>query len=504
MNRKHPCIVGIDIGTSHVTACAFDQRGRLIVHASEPMPTLTYGGGLAEHNPEALWQTVVNTLKHAVDNIPLEYEVVALSLATLGEAGLPLDSEKRPLRNIIAWYDMRALDQVRWWLAAAGGYAIYKITGLTVDTYYGVNKLMWIRENEPDIYQKTRYWLSLFDYIILRLTDVIVTEFTIATRTMLVDLRKQNWSEELINLAGLKQDMFPKILPSGSIVGSLSSDAAREIGLVGGIPVVAAGQDHLCSAFIARGGTRFVVDSTGTAEALLVPSLEAKLDEAAFKAHITCRPDIVPGNFLFSARIGMTGNLLKWALESLLSCNQPKQLEDMLAQIGPNRRFSGIICLPTFGRGISPHWALEHAPGVLYGLTTLHSRSDILQGILEGIGFALLNNIEWFENTWGIRIEQLIAEGGSTRSSVLTQIKSDITGRMIEAVEISQPTALGAAMIAASSVGLYQSLENAARAVELPKIRYFPDMDQHPVYQDAYEKGYKKVLSALEPVMLGN
>ena len=352
--RSRTLLIGIDLGTSSIKVGAFDLRGRTMALKRSQTPTRRTPDGRAEHNPEALWRVTLALLKQVAEALPRRMRVEAIACASVGEAGVALDAAGDAVRPAIAWFDARSGEQARFWEREGGMAAINRITGQPIDPHYGVNKLLWIRENEPSAFAKTRKWLSLADYIVLRLTGVYATDRSLASRTMLFDQRLLVWSSELLSLAELDPDLMPDVYVGGTRIGGLLPTVAAETGLCGGTPVALGGQDRLCGALAARGGNATPVDSTGSAEAIVLPVrtyVERTAEEAGF---VSCYADIVPDQYIFSARVGYAGALVDWMRRELLGVEQEGgetiAAEDLEAGIRMPLQYSGLLVYPSFGR----------------------------------------------------------------------------------------------------------------------------------------------------------
>ncbi|HUU62084.1 MAG TPA: FGGY family carbohydrate kinase, partial [Acidimicrobiia bacterium] len=259
------CLIGIDAGTTSARAAAFTPDGRLLALARRPTPTDRPRPDWAEHDADALWSVVAAALREVSEALPADAEVAGIAPATVGEAGLPVDGAGRALRPIIAWFDARATGYARAWEETIGAARVYALTGQTLDGLFGANKIMWVRDHEPEVWARTAAWLSTEDWLLFCLTGQVATDYSMAARTMLFDRDRGKWSAELLAAAGLDARLMPPVLPSGSVLAGLSAEAAAATGLPVGTPVVMGGHDHLCAAFVARGGGPVPIDSTGTA-----------------------------------------------------------------------------------------------------------------------------------------------------------------------------------------------------------------------------------------------
>jgi xylulokinase len=504
-----PVLVGIDVGTSSIKVGAFDDRGGLLALRRGPTPTNRLGGGRVEHDAGALWLVTSSLLRDLVTELGDASQIAGLAVASVGEAGVPVDAQGRTLRPAIAWYDTRAGAEATWLAARVGAARINRITGQSLDPHYGLSKLLWVRANEPAVFRATRRWLSIADFIVLQLTGEIVTDPTLASRTLAWDQRAQAWSAELLAEADLDPNLFPRVVQSGSRVGRVRAEAATHTGLLAGTVVASGGHDRLCGAYAVRSGSMTLVDSTGSAEAVVVPVAEFVERTAEEAGHVACYADVVPGQFVLSARVGYAGALVDWfrrlVADPAVGESAPKDAApddlaalDTLTQLIPTPLdLSGLMVYPSFGRVVTPVWDPRTAPGVIQGLTLAHGRGHVFQALLEGSCYSLRRNLEWLRELGAAPGGVLRVEGGATRNPVWMQLKADITGDVVEAVALPEPTALGAALLAGVGAGVYADHRAAGLAVDVSHVTWLPDSARSDRFDRAYRTGYLPLADSL-------
>ena len=492
-------LLAVDVGTSSVKVVAFDASGHLLAKRRAETPTERSSGGLAEHDVDHLWAVVTELTSQVVADLD-GFRVEALATTSVGESSAPLDDQGEAVRPAIAWYDPRGAAEADWWATEVGNDVVYRTTGQAVDAHYGVNKLMWLREHEPESFARTRHWLSLADLVAYRMCGVYATDFTLASRSMCFDQRRLDWSDNLLNLAHLDRSLLPPAHPSGTKIGAVTSDAASATGLQTGTPVVTGGHDRLCAAFASRGRELLPVDSTGSAEALIVPVQHYVERNAAEAGSIACYADVVPGQYVFSARIGYAGALVDWYRREVLGVVPDAGHLAVDAEINWPLSFSGLLCYPSFGRVLPPAWDEAAAAGAILGLTLGHRQSQILQALIEAVGYSLRGNLDWLGRLVGRDIRSLRAEGKLTMSRVWMQLKADVTGRRIEALRLDEATALGAALLAGVGCGLYADHGAAGDAVERVITTWAPTPGLAATYADVFEHGFVRLATLVGEV----
>jgi len=422
-------------------------------------------------------------------------------VTSVGESAVALDGQARPVRPAIAWFDSRGEPQAAWWSREVGPARVAQISGQVLDAHYSVNRLMWLREQEPDSYARVRHWLSLGDLAILRLCGELATDFSLASRTMVFDQRRLDWSDQLLDAAGLQRSLFPPAAVGGTRVGSVTAEASAATGLPVGTPVVLGGHDRLCAAFASRGRELLPVDSTGSAEALVMPVAGYIERDPATAGFAACYADVVPGQFVVSARVGYAGALLDWYRREIESAPPDIGPLDVDQIVGWPLAFSGLVCYPSFGRALGPEWDASVSGGALIGLTIGLRRAQLIQSIIEGVGYALRANLDWLERYTGRAIPALRVEGPMTASRVWMQLKADVSGRRVRGVRLDEATALGAALLAGVGAGLYADHGAAAVVVEHRLEDWSPTQPLAQTYTDVFEHGFRPLPDAIRDLV---
>src|ERR687895_652801 len=271
MNAE-PILIGADVGTTNIKVVAFDTSGRALEGASSPTPTHFPKPGRAHYDPNELWNSFAATLRQVTEKLGDPGRVASIAVASMGEAAVPLDSSGEPTHDIIAWFDGRAGPQAERLGRIFGQDRLFGLTGLSLQPIFGLCKLLWIRENEPDAFDRTASWLNMADYIAFRLSGVPATDYSLASRTLALDLQRLRWAEELLQEVDISPGLFAPLQPSGSPLGPVTPEAAEATRLPRSTQVAVGGHDHVCGA-LATGvpelGT--MLNSLGTAEAIFLP-----------------------------------------------------------------------------------------------------------------------------------------------------------------------------------------------------------------------------------------
>lgn len=497
-------LLGLDLGTTNCKALALDTHGQLIASATAPTPVHPRSGSQSspEYEAMALWSLSAHLIRQVMDQLGSEQRVAGLAVTSMGEAGVLLDAAGQPLFPILTWHDRRTLPWKEWWRARLTQAEIYEISGLPLDHIYSVNKILWQREDDPPVFAQAQTWLSLADWITFCLTGERTTSFSQASRTMLFDVKARAWSKELLGLANLDPNLMPPALPSGQIVGQVTSRAALASGLPEGTPIVTGGHDHICAALAAGViGPGPVLDSAGTAEAILFPLDAPILTETAADAGLCCGCHTVSdryylvGGVMSGAVTGWLGRLLGGdaSIDTLVRLMD----EAMSAPLMSN----GVWFLPYLD-GSGPPDRDPEAWGAWLGLRLKHSRADLMRAAMEGLAFALRYLLEGLQRVSASPATELRAVGGGSRNPWWQNLKADVLGLPVEVPTVTDVTAQGAALLAGIGVGLYRDAADASARAYRQARRFEPDPLRQAVYEQAYQNVYLELYPTLESLPL--
>ncbi len=493
-----PYLLGLDIGTTNTKAVLYDLDGQLRAVASAPTPITEEGPGHATRDPEALYQAAVGVIRQAAAQVQDPTEVLALSISSMGEAGVPLDARGQAVYPIIVWYDRRTLPYRAWWQAHLDDDRLYAICGLQPGHIFSLNKIMWLRDHEPASYARLALWLSVSDYLAYRLSGVAAMSYPQACRTMAFDLHTLDWSAEVLATAGIPVAIFPRAVPSGQALGTLTPQAAEACGLTRRTMVAAGGHDHICAAVAAAvTGPGALLDSIGTTEAALTV-LERPRTEPRIRAlGLSCGVHAAAGRYYLIGGILGVGPLLAWLVQTVLQ--QPPGDEGYRALFeaaaASPRGAQGLYLLPFLAGAGSPQ-PDPRATGAYLGLCLHHTRPDLVRAACEGVCYELRHLLESLQAVTPTAEAAIRAVGGGARNPFWLQMRADATGHPVEVPQGTERGALGAALLAGLGAGLYDSLEAAAeRAYHVERL-YQPDPEARQEYAARYEGTYARLREA--------
>jgi xylulokinase len=456
----------------------------------------------AEQDPDDWWASVVKTVKEVlkVANATGE-DVIGVSVDSQREAVVLLDSHSRKLMNSIIWLDQRAITQQEEVKNIILLNEVINITGVPIDFIFSAPKILWIKENRPDVYAKTRKFLCAKDYIIYKLTGEMLTDHSMASRTMLFDIKKHCWSERICEALGIDMNLLPLVKGSWEVAGEIPGDVARLTGLEKDTPVACGGGDRPCEALgagVVREG--MVNIGTGTGSTFEVPLSEPKVD---VKSRIDCCCHVIPNTWEYEIVINSTGASLSWfkdnfGLDEIIRARNrgvsPYQLFDEEAS-NINIGADGLFYYPYLWGAKAPVFN-PIAKGVFLGFSYGHGRTHFTRAILEGVAYQFLGVIKLLKNL-GVPVSRISMVGGEVKSRLWNQIKADVINLPIEIPYVTEAASLGSAILAGLATKTYPDVNRAIKNVVKIETIYNPRNELHEKYIKIY-KTYRRIYTYLE------
>ena len=490
-------ILAIDVGTTGTRAMLFDLQGHPHGMVYQEYRSNFLTPSVIDHDPQTWVDAVANVVPAVLRNTGTPADtVVALAVTSQRATILPVDAQGRPLAPAILWQDKRTLEQCRLIEETVGAEEIYTRTGLRIDPYFSLPKLLWFRDTRPDVYRQAYKFVTVHDFIVHYLTGEFVTDWTQASRTMLFQVDHFRWDADLADRVGIDIEKMPKALPPGSVVGTLARKTAEQLELPPTVPVVLAGGDQQCAALglgVTCPGLAKV--TTGTGSFVVVPVAKPCRDP---QGRVLCSASAVAGEWILEAGIFTSGSVYRWVRDELsraetaagaqLDVDPYELLNIEAAHSAPGA--GGLIVIPHFAGSAAPYWN-PLARGIVFNLALGHRRADLIRAVLEGIAFEVHKNLLTMEEGIGnaaahAGVQEIRVSGGAVRSDLFNQIQADVYGRRVVPGKLEQATALGAAILAATAVGAYPDIQSAALAMSTidPSRAREPDPHRHALYQE--------------------
>ncbi len=493
-------VLGLDLGTTNCKALAVDADGQPVASLSAPTPSQRGALG-QEYDADELWLVCAHLIRQLLERLGPNRPIRGLAVASMGESGVLLDQDGRPVAPGIIWHDPRTVPWVTWWRERISETELYRITGLQLRHIYSANHLLWYREHRPTQYAQARTWLCLADWITFRLTRRLTTSYSLACRTMLFDVRARDWSDDLLRLAGVAPDLLPRPLPSGTIAGSVTPDAARETGLFAGTPVAVGGHDHICAA-LAAGVVEpgRVLDSSGTVEAMLT-ALDAPALDYATSNGMSCGCHTARERYYLIGGL-MSGAIVDWLARQFARDDSPAALNEIMELASRAPRGANGLWFEPYLDGVGPRPLDPDAWGGWLGLRINHTRADMIRAAMEGLTFGLRQLLQGLEGAAGSTAAELCAVGGGSRNRWWQSLKADILGVPIKTLALSDVTGQGAALLAGIGAGLFVDEADAIARAHRPGERYPVNAENRDWYDAAYRDVFAKLYPALKAIPL--
>jgi xylulokinase len=493
-----PLLVGADIGTTNIKVVAFDPSGKAVAQASTPTPTHYPRPGWAHHDPEELWRSFAETLRRVTGRLDDAGRLASIAVASMGEAAVPLDARDRPTHEIIAWFDRRTRPQAEWLDRKVGRDRLFDATGLSLQPIFGLCKLIWLKENAPDAFERTSSWLNVADYVAFRLSGVRATDYSLASRTLALDLHEKRWDEEILRETGIPPDLFAPLRPSGTLLGSITPEAAEATGLPRSVQVAVGGHDHVCGA-LAAGVTEpgTMLNSLGTAEAIFLPLDEPLPVPEMGQQGYTQGAHVAGGYYVFGG-LYTSGASVEWFRSAL---GDEAGYETLISEAERVPAGSlGVFFLPHL-RLANPPYDDPASRGAFVGLSTDAARGVLFRAVLEGLAFDSRNSLEPLLGYSNVdELQTIYAIGGGTQNRLLMRIKATVLDREITTLGVEEATSLGAAILGGIGAGVYADVPSALKELRYERVRVEPDREQAPLYDASFREVYRQLYPSLRDV----
>lgn len=454
-------VIAHDLGTTGNKATLYDREGRLVGSAFYAYSTEYAHTGWAEQNPEDWWRAVCQSTKQLLQETrTAKTDIACITFSGQMMGAVALDEQARPLRNAIIWADQRSLEQEAWIGQRVSFEDVYQITGHRLSASYSLAKILWIRDHQPELFARTYKFVHAKDSIVARLTGRFVTDPSDASSMNLYDLTAGQWSGKILDAVGLSVDKLPEIKRSIDVVGEIRSEAADEVGVAAGTPVVIGGGDGPCAAAgagVIKEGSAYNYIGSSSWIALFAPKPIYDPDYRTFTfSHV------IPDMFMPTGTMQAAGASYQWSRDQLASLEKETaerlgisayELINLQIEETPPGA-DGLFYLPYLLGERSPRWN-PLARGAFIGLTIRHSRAHMFRAVLEGITMNLRVILDAFRDQ-GTQIDAMRLIGGGARGRIWNQIMADMYGMPVHRLAVlEEATSMGAALVGGVGVGLY-------------------------------------------------
>ena len=484
-------VMGVDMGTSGCKAVVFDEKFTIRAQAYREYPMHLPGEGLLELDAELVWDGICAVIREA--NAAATEPVGALAVSAIGDVVVPVDENGDSVRCSIVDFDPRGGEEIAAFSEAFGVQRFFDINGMPPLYIGSLAKILYLRDKEPEVYRKIRRFASYEDFVVGKMGLPATASYSELSRTMLFDIRKKTWSDEILAAIPLPKEYLPIAAPSASVIGDLSDAMREKLGFTAPVKVVTGGHDMVCAAVGAgldETDPTTAVDIAGTIEGIVAALPEANTCKAMLDNLFPCYVGHT-GYVTFSVNL-TAGCIVRWyrdfiANDEYRACKQDGTnfYEYMQRKMDPQEP-GKLFLLPHFSGSGNPFFD-PMALGAVYGLTLDTDRADIGRALIEGLAYELRLHIEAQQRA-GIQLTTIRAVGGGAAIDRQLQLKANITGLTVIKGAVAESSALGAAAYAAVGVG---QLKNPADAYQMVKARekvFTPDAAAHERFEAAYRK----------------
>lgn len=497
------CLLAHDLGTSGNKATLFDTKGNLIKSMVIPYETNFFNSNWSEQNPEDWFEAVCQSTQQLMDGLH-DHHVIAMSFSGQMMGCVVVDKEGHPLRNAIIWADQRSVEQANQLKNAIKEEDFYGITGHRISPSYSIEKLMWIRDNEPTIYQQTYKMLNPKDYIVCRLTGTFITDYSDASSTNAFDLNTFTWSKKIINASGIDYDKFPRIKPSTYSAGKLKEHIARQMGLTTDTAVIIGAGDGVCSALGAGSiepgqAYSYLGSSAWIAVTSETPYFDP--DMLTFNwAHA------VPGMVTPCGTMQAAGNSYSWLKKELCKIESRIAKETQTSPyVFMNNQATaspvgskGLLYHPYLLGERSPRWNPD-CRGSFIGLKMEHTRGDMIRSVIEGIFMNMASIADALQDH--VPFKEMTLIGGLAKGDIHRHIMASVLNLTLHKLEhLEEATSMGAALIAGVGIGCFEDFKAIKHFIQVDSIQE-PNQEDVATYKqlkELFDKSYEQLLPIYE------
>ena len=497
-------IAGLDIGSTGCKCTVFDEAGRYVDKAYRDYPVRRHVTA-HEIDVSAIMDGVFGAIREMAGRYP---DIGGIGITSFGESFVMVDENDNILNDAMLYTDPRGAEEVRALSEKLGEMNIAAITGLRPHEMYSLPKLMWLKAHRPEAYAQARHIFLMQDYVVYHLTGARQIDYSLATRTMAMDIRTLDWSREMFDAAGIDVGLMSKPVPTGTPAGTLTEQAAQAVGLPQSVTVVSVSHDQVAAAVGAGAFDGSVaVDGAGTVECL-TPIYDEMPDIAEMvKGYFSVVPYAIPGKYVAYAFSYTGGALIDWCVSKLakdekrraagqgVSANELLEAEYAAAH---GDAPSGLLVLPHFAGAATPYMD-NGAKGAVLGLRIETGAAELYRGCMEGVAYEMVLNARALKDS-GVHFERLHATGGGARSAVWMQMKADMLNLPIVALKTADAGTVGSAMLTGVAIGVFKDLRDAADHMVEEIHTYLPRPDMHEKYMALYAR-YEKVYDAVRPLV---
>lgn len=501
MSRNY--VIGFDSGTQSVKTVIFDELGNVIGQGRQPHTVSSPKPNWAEQSPDEWWEAFCLSLKEALHDAQVSpRRISAIAMTHQRSTLIVVDEHCRPLIPAQVWHDSRPAEQVRWTNEKFGADRYMKTTGCMPDTTWWGQKILWVKENMPEIFRKAHKFLTVHGFFVRKLTGEWSDSY--AAPSGVLDMASLRYSTTILDALGIPIEKLCSLSSPGEVIGRVSKEAAQGTGLPEGTPMGSGAGDQQA------GGLGCGVIDPSMAYLNLGTSVVLGTVSRRYVAHrnFIVRSGTLPATWNPEALLSAGYWMITWfknnfATEEVQAAERdgipPEEALDNQATRVPAGSL-GLVVQPYWLGVRQPYWD-QNAKGCIVGWTAAHKKEHLYRAIIEGIAYDVRLNLDGIKQVLQTNIEQIRIFGGAARSTLSCQIIADVLNRTVSTASTPEATALGAAILAATSIRLYPSMEDAAKSMTRTALTFHPIPENSAMYDRMYELVYRNCYDAFRPLL---
>ncbi len=483
--------IGIDIGTTNCKVCLFAIPSLELIHQHSFRTPKRVDGEHTDFNVHLIWDGIIHGITTITTVLNDAIQISAIAVASVGETGVLLDDNNNIIGPVLTWYDTRPKKQLEDIVSVINIEQLYEITGIPAHSNYSINKIKWLQDNISNG-RSGRKWLCLAEYIAFKLSGMKYSEYSLASRTMALNIATMHWDEQLIKAAKLSTSLFNPLVQAGVAIGNVTPDIANLTGLSTKTRVTIAGHDHMCgSVAVGLNNEEQILNSTGTSEGLLVVTRTVNNTARFFRARVSNGIHVLPGHYSLYASLPSAGYAIEW-FRNLFEIDMPaflRMIETLCTE--QDKLVLGAldgIFIPHL-RGSGPPDRNTWSQALLYGFNDKSRPRDLLRFVFQGLCFELKNLLDLYEILTGKIYPVVNVIGAACKNPYWLQLKANILNREIVACHVSEAVSRGAAILAAKAVGV--DIAHLCGIDKAQTQHYLPESKAVSHYQAIYTQVYK-------------
>ena len=484
-------MLGIDVGTTGTKTLLFRSDGVLMGHAYRPYGMQTPKVGWSEQNPEDWWHAVVDTVREVCSDDAIAQNVCGISLSLQGGTTLAVDENYQPVRPAMVWNDTRCAEQKQAYLQEVGeAQSMYRKTGWKLGNGLNAMQIRWMKDNEPELFQKTAMFLSVPDYISYKLTGIAAVDLSDVGINQLGNIEKGCYDPQLLAFAGITEEKLPKICCSGEVIGNLTEEAAKELGLTT-MTVLSAGAHDQYAVALGAGACNAGDILIGSGTCWVITCIG---DQPDFESGLSQSVAAVPGKWGSLWSLSSGGVCLEWLRRNFTLDPDGIQFSyDVINEEAAKRGAAedGLFFYPFSGRSTLQKGFNK---GSFIGLDLSHDRFHLARAIMEGVAFQIVWMLEAFRTKPSK--DGLILAGGASKSPLWCQLVADIANLPVRIPEVADLACVGAAVMAGVGSGVYESAAEGCKKLAVGERVLYPNPENATKYA-VYFNEYKRIAQSL-------